>query len=68
MAGRGGAGERDEPTFAGGVCLEELVPGAGVFELEAESRELGQLLVDEADFGGELLLVNVQGEEAADVS
>lgn len=60
--------QQDEPTFPRSVCLDELVACAGFLELWREEGELGKLLVDEPNVGGEIVGVDVQGEEATDVT
>ena len=48
-------------TFSRGVSLHELIPGAGIFELRRQEGELGELLVDEADFRCEVIGMDVEG-------
>lgn len=55
-------------TRSAGVGLDKLVLGAGLGELGPQPGELGQDLVDYTDFGGEVVLVDVEGEEAANVA
>jgi len=57
-----------ELTLAGGIRLHELVLGACFCEFGGEPGELGEDFVDEADFGGEVVLVDVKGEIAAYVA
>jgi len=54
--------------FARGVGLQEVGEGAGGLVFGGEGGELGELLVDEAEGRGEVLGVDVVGEEAADVA
>ena len=55
-------------TVFGGIGLHEFVARAGFFELGRQPGELGQVLVDQPDFGRQVVLVDVQREEAADVA
>ena len=64
----GGGSRRGTPTFFTGVGLHELVGAAGLLKLGGKPCELGQDLVDYADFGGEVVLVDVAGEESAQVA
>jgi len=48
--------------------LHKLVRGAGFLELGWEPRQLGEHLVDNSHLGGKVVVVNVKGEEAADIS
>ena len=55
-------------TFSRGVGLDEAVAGADVLELGGQPGELGQVLVDETDFGSKVVFVNVLCEKAAGVA
>jgi hypothetical protein len=55
-------------TFSRGIGLHEAVSRACFLELWGEPGELWQVLVDEADLGREVVLVNVLGEVAASVA
>lgn len=55
-------------TFSGGVRLHEVLPRAGIFEFGSEHGKLRQVLVDESQFGGKVVLVNVQSEPSSGVS
>jgi len=55
-------------TFSAGVCLHEFVLGASFGELRRKSSELGQDLVDQADFGGKAVLMSVEGQKASYVA
>ncbi len=57
-----------ECTFSAGVCLHEFVWGAGFGELRRKSSELGQDLVNEANFGRKAVFMNVEGQEASYVA
>ncbi len=57
-----------ERCFFAGVCLHEVLLGAGLGELWGEASELGEHFVDEADLKGKGVAVEVEGEEAADVA
>lgn len=55
-------------TLFAGVGLHELILRTGLLEFRGQPCQLWQNLVDESDFGREVVLVDVQGEEAADVA
>ena len=55
-------------TLSRGIRLHEALAGAHILELGGQPRELGQVLVDEADFRGELVVVDVLCEEASGVA
>lgn len=55
-------------TLAGGIRLHEFVLGACFCEFGGQPGELGEDFVDEADFGGKVVLVDVEGEIAAYVA
>lgn len=57
-----------ESTFSAGVCLHEFVLGASFGKLRRKSSELGQDLVDQANFGGKAVLMNVEGQKASYVA
>lgn len=54
-------------TLSAGIGLHELVLRARIVELGGQPGELGEDLVDDADLGGELVLVDVEGQEASDI-
>lgn len=45
------AAEREQLTFSAGVCLNELVAGAGLVKLGGQPRQLWKNLVDDTDLG-----------------
>jgi hypothetical protein len=51
-----------------GVCLEEVGCGTGGGEFGWETGEGGEDFVDETDFRGEVVGVDVKGEETADIT
>ena len=55
-------------TSLAGVSLHELALRARLGELGRQPRQLWQHLVDEAHVGRKVVLVDVEGEEAADVA
>lgn len=55
-------------TRLASVGLHELALGASFRKLWCQPGELGQYLVDKTDFGGKIVLVDVLGEEAADIA
>jgi hypothetical protein len=55
-------------TWFAGIGLHEVALGASLGELRSQPSKLGQHLVNEAYLGCKLVLVNVLGEEAADVA
>ena len=65
----GGEGEDAvEGLGTGGVGLHEARRGAGGAEFGREAGKLGEDFVDEAEFGGEGVGVDVVGQEAADIA
>ena len=59
---------QEKRTLACRIRLHELVRRAGFRELRGEPCQLRQDLVHQPDLAGEVVLVDVQGEKAADVA
>lgn len=53
-------------TLATRIGLHEFVAGAGLLELRGQPGQLRQRLVDQPDLGGQVVLVQVQRQVAAD--
>lgn len=54
-------------TLSAGIGLHKLGPGACLLKLRRKPRQLREDLVDDAHLGGEVVLVDVAGEEAANI-
>jgi hypothetical protein len=50
------------------ICLHEALSVAGLLELGGEPCELGEVFVDDADFGREIVVVDVLCEVSSGVS
>ena len=82
MRGKCSRGENDESvirsrskrkgdvplTFSTGIRLDELFLGTGFFEFGGQPGQLRQDLIDQTNFRGKVVLVEVQGKVAADES
>jgi hypothetical protein len=44
-------------TFLRCICLHEALSGAGFLEFGGEPCELGKVLIDDADFGREVVVM-----------
>lgn len=55
-------------TFSTCISLHKLVRGAGILELGWEPCELRKHLVDDSHLGSKVIIVDVKGEEAADIA
>lgn len=57
-----------KPTFTARICLHKLVLRASLGELRRKACQLRQDLVDQANFRGKIVLVDMKGEEASNVA
>lgn len=55
-------------TWFAGIGLHKVALGARLGELRSQPGKLGQHLVNESHLGRKVVLVNVLGEEAADIA
>jgi hypothetical protein len=53
-------------TFTAGIRLHELFLGASFLELGGQPRQLWENLVDQTDLGGQIVLVDIESQMAAD--
>lgn len=60
--------DRELLTFSAGICLHELRTGASLIKFGGQPCQLGQNLVDDADLGCQIVLVDVEGQEASNVA
>lgn len=60
--------KRCRRTFFAGVGLHELVLRTGFLEFWRQPCQLWEDFVNQSHFGREIVLVDVEGEEAADVA
>jgi hypothetical protein len=60
--------EQEKRTLSARVGLHEPGPGAGLLKLGRQPCQLREHLVDDAHVGREVVLVEVQGKEPADVA
>lgn len=58
---------RQRLTFSARIGLDEFSGGARGIKLGGKPGQLGKNLVDQPDLGGELILVDVEGQKAANV-
>lgn len=63
-----GTGRESRHTLFAGIRLHELVRRTGLLEFRRQPCQLREDFVDESHFGRQLVLVDVEGEEAADVA
>ena len=55
-------------TFPTGIRLDELLLGTGFFKFGGQPGQLGQDFIDQTDFRGKVVLVEVKGKVTADES
>lgn len=55
-------------TWFAGIGLHKLALGASLREFRCQPGKLGQHLVNESHLGRKVVLVNVLGEEAANIA
>lgn len=55
-------------TFSAGVGLHELVASTGIVKLGGQPCQLRQDLVNNANLGSQIVLVDMEGEEASDIA